>query len=159
MGTDVSTPLHNHTLNAHANISSRARGLQFHPYFVRVANALASLCICSGSSEYSLIDYAARTKMMMMIFSYTDGVPRPLAKLHTRHTQFYAPTEAFMKEFWLYPAIIIHLFALSTGQKSHVLAQISERLCTCVTLHDQVGRYITQIKRIIHQGIIACHGH
>ena len=95
MGTDVSTPLQNDTLNAHANISSRARGLQFHPYFVRVANALASLSICSGSSEYSLIEYAARTKMMMMIFSYTDGVPRPLAKLHTRHTQFYAPTEAF----------------------------------------------------------------
>ena len=32
---------------------------------------------------------------------------------HTRHTQFYAPTEASKKEFWLYPAIILRLFVLN----------------------------------------------
>ena len=37
----------NHTLNAHADISSGARGLQLHSYFVRAANALASLYIWS----------------------------------------------------------------------------------------------------------------
>ena len=43
-----------------------------------------------------------------MIFSFIVGVPRPLAKLHikrTRHIQFYSPTEASMKEIWLYPFV------------------------------------------------------
>ena len=32
---------------------------------------------------------------------------------HAQNAQFYAPTEASKKEFWLYPAIILHLFVLS----------------------------------------------
>ena len=47
----------------------------------------------------------------MMIFPFCDSVPRPPAE-HlecTRYTQFYAPTEAFRKEFWLLPAIILRL--------------------------------------------------
>ena len=47
------------------------------------------------------------------IFSLIDGVPWPLAKLHikrARHTQFYAPTKALKKEFWLYSVIILCLF-------------------------------------------------
>ena len=40
-----------------------------------------------------------------LLFSFLDSVPWPLAKLqfkkNTQHTQFYPPTEASKKEFWL----------------------------------------------------------
>ena len=49
------------------------------------------------------------------LFSYNDGVPRSQCTRHikrTGHTQFYAPTVALIKEFWLCPVIILHLFVL-----------------------------------------------
>ena len=52
--------------------------------------------------------------VVMMIFIFVAGVLRPLAKLHKHKAHMtypvYAPTEALMKEFWLYPAIILRLF-------------------------------------------------
>ena len=49
------------------------------------------------------------------IFSFIDGVLWPQRIMHikrTWHTQFFAPTEASKKEFWLYPIVILRLFVL-----------------------------------------------
>ena len=50
-----------------------------------------------------------------LFYSYNDGVPRPQCTRHikrSRHTQFFAPTEATIKESWLYPVSILRMFVL-----------------------------------------------
>ena len=62
----------------------------------------------------TVVNTGVTTTTILVITSVQCG-PSQMHMEHTQSTQFYAPTKASIKEFGLYPVLILRLFVLSKG--------------------------------------------
>ena len=65
-------------------------------------NSLSRNPLAVPGTSVPRVNFVTILSSQLTVFSSVDSVPRPQGIMHikrTRHTQFYAPTEASIKEF------------------------------------------------------------